>query len=80
MSDASDTALDYSRTLFLPKTDFPMRGGLPHKEPEIMARWARENLYGALRESGKGRPKFVLTTDPLTPTATSTSARRSTRR
>jgi isoleucyl-tRNA synthetase len=64
MSDASVTALDYSRTLFLPKTDFPMRGGLPQKEPEILARWARENLYGALRESGKGRPKFVLHDGP----------------
>jgi isoleucyl-tRNA synthetase len=64
MSDASVTALDYSRTLYLPKTDFPMRGGLPQKEPEILARWARENLYGALRESGKGRPKFVLHDGP----------------
>ena len=64
MSDASVTALDYSRTLFLPKTDFPMRGGLPQKEPEILARWARENLYRALRESGKGRPKFVLHDGP----------------
>jgi isoleucyl-tRNA synthetase len=64
MSDASVTALDYSRTLFLPKTDFPMRGGLPQKEPEILARWARENLYGSLRESGKGRPKFVLHDGP----------------
>jgi isoleucyl-tRNA synthetase len=64
MSDASVTALDYSRTLYLPKTDFPMRGGLPQKEPEILARWAREDLYGALRESGKGRPKFVLHDGP----------------
>ena len=64
MSDASVKALDYSRTLYLPKTDFPMRGGLPRKEPEILARWARENLYGALRESGKGRPKFVLHDGP----------------
>ncbi len=64
MSDASVTALDYSRTLYLPKTDFPMRGGLPQKEPEILARWAHEDLYGALRESGKGRPKFVLHDGP----------------
>ncbi len=41
-----------------------MRGGLPQKEPEILARWARENLYRALRESGKGRPKFVLHDGP----------------
>jgi isoleucyl-tRNA synthetase len=64
MSDASVTALDYSRTLYLPKTDFPMRGGLPQKEPEILARWARENLYAELRQSGKGRPKFVLHDGP----------------
>ena len=64
MSDASVSGLDYSRTLYLPKTDFPMRGGLPQKEPEILARWARENLYRALRESGKGRPKFVLHDGP----------------
>ncbi|MGA8443778.1 MAG: isoleucine--tRNA ligase [Roseiarcus sp.] len=64
MSDASVSGLDYSRTLYLPKTDFPMRGGLPQKEPEILARWARENLYLALRESGKGRPKFVLHDGP----------------
>ncbi len=64
MSDASVSGLDYSRTLYLPKTDFPMRGGLPQKEPEILARWARENLYGALRESGRGRPKFVLHDGP----------------
>ena len=64
MSDAPVSSLDYSRTLYLPKTDFPMRGGLPQKEPEILARWARENLYRALRESGKGRPKFVLHDGP----------------
>ena len=64
MTDAPATGLDYSRTLYLPKTDFPMRGGLPQKEPEILARWARENLYAALRESGKGRPKFVLHDGP----------------
>jgi isoleucyl-tRNA synthetase len=64
MTDAPDTGLDYSQTLFLPKTDFPMRGGLPQKEPEILARWAREDLYRQLRESGKGRPKFVLHDGP----------------
>jgi len=64
MSDASVSGLDYSRTLYLPKTDFPMRAGLPQKEPEILARWARENLYGELRSSGRGRPKFVLHDGP----------------
>jgi isoleucyl-tRNA synthetase len=64
MSDASVSGLDYSRTLYLPKTDFPMRGGLPQKEPEILARWARDNLYQALREKGQGWPKFVLHDGP----------------
>ena len=64
MSDASVSGRDYSSTLYLPKTDFPMRAGLPQKEPEILARWARENLYGALRDAGRGRPKFVLHDGP----------------
>ena len=64
MSDAPVSNLDYSRTLYLPKSDFPMRAGLPQKEPEILARWARENLYAALREAGQGRPKFVLHDGP----------------
>ncbi len=64
MTDAPEKGFDYSQTLYLPKTDFPMRAGLPQKEPEILARWARENLYGQLRESGKGRPKFVLHDGP----------------
>jgi isoleucyl-tRNA synthetase len=58
------SAKDYSQTLFLPKTDFPMRAGLPQNEPEILARWAREDLYGALRASAKGRDKFVLHDGP----------------
>jgi isoleucyl-tRNA synthetase len=64
MSDASVAGRDYSSTLYLPRTDFPMRAGLPQKEPEILARWAREDLYRALRSSGEGRPKFVLHDGP----------------
>src|SRR5579863_3883730 len=55
---------DYTQTLFLPKTDFPMRAGLPQKEPEILARWARDDLYGQLRAAAKGREKFVLHDGP----------------
>ena len=55
---------DYSETLFLPKTDFPMRAGLPQKEPEILARWQKLGLYEALRAAGKGRPRFVLHDGP----------------
>jgi isoleucyl-tRNA synthetase len=57
-------ARDYSETLFLPKTDFPMRAGLPQKEPELLARWAKLDLYGALRAAAKGRPRFVLHDGP----------------
>jgi isoleucyl-tRNA synthetase len=55
---------DYSETLFLPKTDFPMRAGLPQKEPEILARWKKLGLYEALRADAKGRPRFVLHDGP----------------
>jgi isoleucyl-tRNA synthetase len=64
MTEASAKARDYSETLFLPKTDFPMRAGLPQKEPEILARWQKLGLYGALRAAGKGRPRFVLHDGP----------------
>jgi isoleucyl-tRNA synthetase len=56
--------VDYSTTLYLPKTDFPMRGGLPQKEPEILARWAAEDIYGQLRKASAGRSKFVLHDGP----------------
>jgi isoleucyl-tRNA synthetase len=63
MTDAPEGP-DYSRTLFLPKTDFPMRAGLPLREPEILQRWARDDLYSALRKSSGNRPKFVLHDGP----------------
>jgi isoleucyl-tRNA synthetase len=50
----------YKSTVFLPKTDFPMRGELPKKEPEILAKWQEEGLYGKIREASKGRKKWVL--------------------
>lgn len=66
MTDTAPVAdtRDYSKTLFLPKTDFPMRAGLPQKEPEILERWARIGLYDKLRETAKGRAKFVLHDGP----------------
>jgi isoleucyl-tRNA synthetase len=42
--------IDYSKTLYLPQTNFPMRGGLPEKEPQIVARWEEVDLYRQLRE------------------------------
>ncbi|HSM41235.1 MAG TPA: class I tRNA ligase family protein, partial [Afifellaceae bacterium] len=55
---------DYSKTLFLPKTDFPMRAGLPKKEPELVRRWEEMSLYKRLREASSGRPKYVLHDGP----------------
>ena len=57
-------AIDYSQTLFLPQTEFPMRAGLPQREPELLARWAKMDLYRKLREAGKGRDRFVLHDGP----------------
>jgi isoleucyl-tRNA synthetase len=55
---------DYSKTLFLPQTEFPMRAGLPQREPEILKRWNEIGLYDRLRESASGRAKFVLHDGP----------------
>lgn len=63
MTDTTDK-IDYSKTLFLPKTDFPMRAGLPKKEPEIVARWQEVGLYKKLREDAAGRPKYILHDGP----------------
>ncbi len=56
--------IDYSKTLALPVTDFPMRAGLPQKEPQILARWAEMDLYKLLRVDAAGRPKYVLHDGP----------------
>ncbi len=57
-------ATDYSKTLFLPQTEFPMRAGLPQREPEILKRWNEIGLYERLREASRGRAKFVLHDGP----------------
>jgi len=64
MTDQPTKARNYSETLFLPKTDFPMRAGLPQAEPKLLARWRTLDLYGRLRAAGKGRKKFVLHDGP----------------
>ena len=56
--------VDYSSTLYLPQTDFPMRAGLPQKEPETVKRWQEMGLYKKLRASAAGREKFVLHDGP----------------
>ena len=55
---------DYKSTVFLPKTDFPMRGSLPEREPEILARWEGLDLYRRQREAAEGRTKFILHDGP----------------
>ncbi|MBU0740496.1 MAG: isoleucine--tRNA ligase [Alphaproteobacteria bacterium] len=56
--------IDYSKTLYLPETEFPMRAGLPQKEPEMAAKWKQMDLYKRLRASAAGREKFVLHDGP----------------
>ncbi|HYJ58807.1 MAG TPA: isoleucine--tRNA ligase [Methyloceanibacter sp.] len=58
------TGRDWSETLFLPKTDFPMKAGLPEREPEVLKRWERLRLYERLRAEARGREKFVLHDGP----------------
>src|SRR5467141_2722166 len=57
-------ATDYSKTLYLPQTEFPMRAGLPQREPEILKRWNEIGLYERLRKASDGRAKFVLHDGP----------------
>ncbi len=55
---------DYSNTVFLPKTDFPMRAGLADAEPKWLARWRAEDVYGTLRHQRAGRERFILHDGP----------------
>jgi isoleucyl-tRNA synthetase len=57
-------APDYRDTVFLPKTDFPMKAGLAQKEPAILAKWAADDLYGRLRRERQGRERFILHDGP----------------
>ncbi|WP_455482128.1 isoleucine--tRNA ligase [Bartonella sp. B35(2025)] len=56
--------MDYSKTLYLPQTNFPMRAGLPQKELELMARWENMGLYAQLRQQAKDRPLYILHDGP----------------
>jgi isoleucyl-tRNA synthetase len=58
------TETDYRDTVFLPRTDFPMRGDLPRKEPAILERWQRMGLWDRLRGSRLGAEKFILHDGP----------------
>jgi isoleucyl-tRNA synthetase len=55
---------DYKSTVFLPKADFPMKAGLPQREPEWLARWEKIGLWRRLRETARGRDRFILHDGP----------------
>ena len=57
-------SVDYRSTVFLPRTDFPMRAGLPKREPEILARWKEMDLFKRQREASAGRETFILHDGP----------------
>ncbi|BCK84168.1 isoleucine--tRNA ligase [Pusillibacter faecalis] len=56
--------MDYNKTINLPKTDFPMRAGLPKREPEMLARWKKIDVYGELLKKNEGKPRFSLHDGP----------------
>lgn len=55
---------DYNKTINLPKTDFPMRAGLPKREPEFLAKWEEDRIYDTLMQKNEGKPKFILHDGP----------------
>ncbi len=65
-AEMTEEIVDYSKTVFLPKTDFPMRAGLPMREPEWLERWSRIGIYGKLREKNAdgSRVPFTLHDGP----------------
>ncbi len=57
-------SVDLKKTVNLPRTAFPMKANLPNMEPKLLARWEAENLYGKIRKSRSGRPRYVLHDGP----------------
>ena len=55
---------DYKHTLNLPETDFPMRGNMANREPEMLKQWQEKDLYKKIRQASKGRPTFILHDGP----------------
>ena len=55
---------DFKETLLLPKTDFPMKAGLPKREPELLKRWEEMDLWARLRSDACGREQFILHDGP----------------
>ena len=64
MADEQAPARDWRDTVFLPKTDFPMKAGLAQKEPAILERWARIGVYDRLRAERAGRERWILHDGP----------------
>ena len=56
--------MDYNKTINLPKTDFPMRAGLPAREPEMLERWKKIDVYNELLKKNEGKPRFALHDGP----------------
>ncbi|MEP9851694.1 isoleucine--tRNA ligase [Staphylococcus aureus] len=56
--------MDYKETLLMPKTAFPMRGGLPNKEPKIQEEWEAKNIYQKVLEKNEGNPSYILHDGP----------------
>ncbi|MGI4940661.1 MAG: isoleucine--tRNA ligase [Janthinobacterium lividum] len=65
MNDAPSLTTDYKSTVFLPTTSFPMRGDLPKREPDLLARWDRLGLWQRTKAQMAGRPTFVLHDGPI---------------
>lgn len=63
-TDSIDMAQDYNTTLNLPKTDFPMRGNLPKREPDILQKWEDSDLYEKMVARNEGKPTFILHDGP----------------
>ena len=57
-------AQDYNKTMNLPKTDFPMKAGLPKREPEEQKKWEEEKLYEQIIKKNEGKPRYVLHDGP----------------
>ena len=55
---------DFNATLNLPKTDFPMRAGLPKREPELLKKWEEQDIYNELLKKNEGKPRFNLHDGP----------------
>lgn len=61
---SEDKTVEYKNTLNLPKTDFPMKANLAQREPELLKKWYKNNLYSKIRDFSKGKDKFILHDGP----------------